>query len=116
MKFLLTTASVFFLLFAMASETMANNMNRGGSGVRVKPSSGMRIQPSSRVRFHPPPRGPVVNVYDQIRADRERARMERWRIQRETQTKIFEQQQEITINRARNQDRGYRAWDNYIRQ
>lgn len=48
-------------------------------------------------------------------AERRKEEMERWKILQDTQTKIFEIQQDVTVNKARTQDRAYKKWDEYIR-
>jgi len=61
------------------------------------------------------PVGEGMTIQDQIRTDQQKQQMERWRILQDTQTKIFEIIQDVTINKARNQDRMFREWDRYIR-
>jgi len=41
--------------------------------------------------------------------------MERWKIQQDQQTKIFETQQDVTQNKAQTQDKAYKKWDEYIK-
>ncbi len=48
-------------------------------------------------------------------AELQRQQLERWRILQDTQTRIYEIQQEVTGNRARTQDRAFDALDAYIR-
>lgn len=55
------------------------------------------------------------NIASQMMAEEQKQKMERWRVQQETQTKIFQIQQDITVNKARTQDKAYNAWDAYIR-
>jgi hypothetical protein len=45
----------------------------------------------------------------------QKQQMERWRIMQDTQTKIFEIQQEVTVNRAKTQDKMFNKWDDYIK-
>lgn len=52
----------------------------------------------------------------QIQSDNQKQQMERWKILEETQTKIFEIQQDVTANQAKTQDKAYKKWDEYIRQ
>lgn len=54
-------------------------------------------------------------VQSQICADAQRQQMERWRIQQDTQTRIFEIQQDVTANRAKTQDKAFQTFDSYIR-
>ena len=45
----------------------------------------------------------------------QKQQMERWKIMQDTQTKIFEIQQEVTVNRAKTQDKMFNKWDDYIK-
>lgn len=54
-------------------------------------------------------------IYTQIGADAQKQQMERWKILQDTQTKIFEIQQEVTVNKAKTQDKMFNKWDDYIR-
>jgi len=54
-------------------------------------------------------------IYTQIQADNQKQQMERWKIAQDTQTKIFEIQQDVTANKAQTQDKAYKKWDEYIR-
>lgn len=54
-------------------------------------------------------------IYTQIAADAQKQRAERWKIMQDTQTKIFEITQDVTVNKAKTVDKGFNAWDQYIR-
>ena len=54
-------------------------------------------------------------IQTQIGADAQKQQMERWKILQDTQTKIFEVQQEVTVNKAKTQDKMFNKWDEYIR-
>lgn len=54
-------------------------------------------------------------IYTQMQASAQKNEMERWKILQDTQTKIFEIQQEVTVNRAKVQDKMFGKWDEYIR-
>ena len=54
-------------------------------------------------------------IYTQIQADNQKQAMERWKILQDTQTKIFEIQQDVTANKAKTQDKAFQQWDQYIR-
>ncbi len=54
-------------------------------------------------------------IQTQIGADAQKQQMERWKILQDTQTKIFEIQQDVTVNKAKTQDKMYNKWDEYIR-
>ena len=44
-------------------------------------------------------------IQTQIGADAQKQQMERWKILQDTQTKIFEIQQDVTVNKAKTQDK-----------
>jgi len=54
-------------------------------------------------------------VASQMKADAEKQQMERWKILQDTQTKIREIQQDVTINKAKTSDKAFSAFDGYIR-
>ena len=54
-------------------------------------------------------------IYSQINADNQKQAMSRWKIQQDTQTKIFEIQQDVTANKAKTQDKCFQQWDQYVR-
>ena len=54
-------------------------------------------------------------IATQIQSDAQKQQMERWKILQDTQTKIFEIQQDVTANKAQTQDKAYKKWDEYIR-
>ncbi|HXE72242.1 MAG TPA: hypothetical protein VNO81_06240 [Candidatus Nitrosotenuis sp.] len=54
-------------------------------------------------------------IQTQIAADAQKQQMERWKILQDTQTKIFEIQQDVTVNKAKTQDKMFQKWDDYIR-
>jgi hypothetical protein len=54
-------------------------------------------------------------IQTQIMADAQKQQMERWKILQDTQTKIFEIQQDVTVNKAKTQDKMFDKWDDYIR-
>ncbi len=55
------------------------------------------------------------SIYTSMQADAQKSQMNRWKILQDTQTKIFEIQQDVTVNRARTQDKMFGKWDEYIR-
>ena len=57
-----------------------------------------------------------VTIQQQISQDRQRQALERWKILRETQSKIFQLQQDVTIQRARSGHAAHRAWEEFIRK
>ena len=54
-------------------------------------------------------------IQTQIGADAQKQQMERWKILQDTQTKVFEIQQDVTVNKAKTQDKMFNKWDEYIR-
>ncbi|MBQ7529008.1 hypothetical protein IJT10_03785 [bacterium] len=54
-------------------------------------------------------------IYTQVAADAQKEEMNRWKILQDTQTKIQEIQQDVTVNRAKTQDKMFGKWDEYIR-
>lgn len=54
-------------------------------------------------------------IYTQIQADNQKQQMERWKMLQDTQTKIFEIQQDVTANKAMTQDKAYKKWNEFIR-
>jgi len=54
-------------------------------------------------------------IQTQIGADAQKQQMERWKILQDTQTKIFEIQQDVTVNKAKTQDKMFNKWDEYIK-
>lgn len=51
----------------------------------------------------------------EMMADAQKHQAERWKILREVQTKIFEIQNEVTVNQAKVQDKMFNKWSDYIR-
>lgn len=54
-------------------------------------------------------------IFEQILADAQRQRTERWKILKDVQTKIFEIQQDVTVNQARTADEAFKKWSEYIK-
>ena len=50
-------------------------------------------------------------IYTQMQADAQKQEMSRWKILQDTQTKIFEIQQDVTVNKAKTQDKMFNKWD-----
>lgn len=57
----------------------------------------------------------AMTIGAQIQADAQKQQMQRWKILQDTQTKIFEIQQDVTVNKAKVQDKMFEKWDDYIR-
>ena len=54
-------------------------------------------------------------IQTQMAMDAQKQSAERWKIMQDTQTKIFEIQQDVTVNRAKTQDKAFQGWDQYVR-
>lgn len=54
-------------------------------------------------------------IFTQVAADAQKQRAERWKIMQDTQTKIFEITQDVTVNKAKTADKAFNAMDGYIR-
>ena len=57
----------------------------------------------------------AMTIYTQTMAETQKSQMRRWQILEDTQTKIFEIQQDVTVNKAKTQDKLFNKWDEYIR-
>lgn len=51
----------------------------------------------------------------QMMADSQKQQMRRWQIMQDTQTKIFEIQQDVNVHKAKTSDKMFGKWDQYIR-
>lgn len=51
----------------------------------------------------------------EMMADNQKQQMRRWQIMQDTQTKIFEIQQDVTVNKAKTQDKMFNKWNDYIK-
>ncbi|MFP4496708.1 MAG: hypothetical protein ACLFQV_00750 [Vulcanimicrobiota bacterium] len=57
----------------------------------------------------------AATVQTQMQADNQKQQMRQWQIMQDTQTKIFEIQQDVTVNKAKTGDKMFGKWDEYIR-
>lgn len=57
----------------------------------------------------------ALKIQTEMMSDNQKQQMERWKILQDTQTKIFEIQQDMTANRAKTQQKAFSNWDRYIR-
>ena len=57
----------------------------------------------------------AMTIYTQTMAQTQKQQMRRWQILQDTQTKIFEIQQDVTVNKAKTQDKMFKKWDEYIK-
>jgi hypothetical protein len=65
-------------------------------------------------RLEEPDMHTALTLYGRIAADALKRRAERWQISQRTNTAIFQIQEDVTINRARTQDKAFKQWDEYI--
>ena len=54
-------------------------------------------------------------VQTEMQADNQKQEMRRWQIMQDVQTKKFEIQQDVTVNKAKTGDKMFGKWDEYIR-
>ena len=57
----------------------------------------------------------VESIADQIREDARKAEAERWKVVKETQTKVHEIEQEVVVTKARSQDKAFKKWEEFLR-
>jgi len=57
----------------------------------------------------------ATQLQSEIQSEAQKQQMERWKILQDTQTKIFEIQQDITVNRSKTSDKLHQKWDQFIR-
>ncbi|MBM3461143.1 MAG: hypothetical protein FJX76_03480 [Armatimonadetes bacterium] len=57
----------------------------------------------------------ALTIGAQMQASAQKSQMERWKIMQDVQTKVFEMQQEVTVNRAKTQDKLFNKWDDYVK-
>ncbi|MFP4498428.1 MAG: hypothetical protein ACLFQV_09490 [Vulcanimicrobiota bacterium] len=57
----------------------------------------------------------AATVQTQMQADNQKQQMRQWQIMEDTKTKIFEIQQDVTVNKAKTGDKMFNKWDQYIR-
>jgi hypothetical protein len=61
-------------------------------------------------------RNDVRSLFSEIALDAQQHQLERWIVHQQAQTKIVEIQEEITVSKARTQDKAFNMWDQYIRE
>ncbi len=54
-------------------------------------------------------------IMTQIAADAQKQAAQRWKIMQDVQTKVFEITQDVTVNKAKTQDKAFNAMSAYIR-
>lgn len=60
-------------------------------------------------------RNQAETIGTEMMADNQKQQARRWQIMQETQNKIFEIQQEVTVNKAKTGDKAFQKWNEYIR-
>ncbi|GMU56543.1 MAG: hypothetical protein AMXMBFR33_56890 [Candidatus Xenobia bacterium] len=70
---------------------------------------------ASRAQMAQSDQNQAQTIQTQMQADAQKQQAERWKILRETQTKIFEIQQDVTVNQAKAQDKAFNKWSDYIK-
>jgi len=51
----------------------------------------------------------------QMAAEKQKSEWSKWKILQDTQTKVYDIQQDVTLNRAKVQDKMFGKWDEFIR-
>ncbi|MCE1245108.1 MAG: hypothetical protein LWY06_00520 [Firmicutes bacterium] len=54
-------------------------------------------------------------INTEMQADQQKQQARKWQIMQDTQNKIFEIQQDVTVNKAKTGDKMFGKWDEYIR-
>ena len=80
----------------------------GGAGGAANAASQQQLQQSDQQQ--------AETIKTQMMADAQKQQMQRWKIMQDTQTKIFEITQDVTINKAKTADKMFNQVDSYIRQ
>jgi len=57
----------------------------------------------------------AMTIYTQALSQTQKQQQQRWQIMTDTQTKIFEINQDVTQNVAKTQQNLFKKWDEYIR-
>jgi len=57
----------------------------------------------------------AMTIYTQALSQTQKQQQQRWQIMTDTQTKIFEINQDVTQNIAKTQQNLFKKWDEYIR-
>jgi hypothetical protein len=57
----------------------------------------------------------AAQIFSDIQRDAQKAQAERWKILRETQTKIFQIQQDVVSQQGVTQDKMFKKWSDYIK-
>jgi hypothetical protein len=54
-------------------------------------------------------------VQTEMQADNQKQQARRWQIMEDTKNKVFEIQQDVTVNKAKTGDKMFGKWDEYVR-
>ena len=79
-------------------------------------ATGQATQLANQIMMMTTDSNQAQTIYTQIAADAVKQRAERWKIQQDLQTKLFEITQDVTVNKAKAADKAFTAMDGYIRQ
>lgn len=78
---------------------------KAASGVEVVTGNGGTAQDQKQAQ----------SIMSQISADAQKQAAERWKIMEDTQTKIFEIQNDVTVNKSKSSDKAGQRWGDYVR-
>lgn len=87
----------------------------GGGGPGGGGEGPQQAQAMSREQMRQTDMQQAETIRAQIAADAQKQQAERWKIMADTQTKIFEITQDVTINKCKTADKCANAFDAYIR-
>ncbi|MBQ7529009.1 hypothetical protein IJT10_03790 [bacterium] len=58
----------------------------------------------------------LMNINTEMQSTAQKGEMQRFQIMYDTQTKVMEMQQDMTLNRAKSQDKMFGKWDEFVKQ
>lgn len=58
----------------------------------------------------------LMNINQEMQSTAQKGEMQRFQIMYDTQTKVMEMQQDMTLNRAKSQDKMFGKWDEFVKQ
>lgn len=86
----------------------------GGSGQNVDPGPNEEMVSGGGVSMKGDGGNDAQTVQSQIAADAAKQEQERWKNLQNTQTNVFEIEQEVTTKKAQNADKSSKAWDEFV--
>lgn len=91
-------------------------MLESASGTKVKYSNGFsNNQQILQMQNAQTDAQQAQTIQNQMQSDMQKQHSERWKMMQDTQTKIFEIQQDVYINRAKTADKATQIFDGYIK-